>query len=91
MPSPRVTYVRWLLWGWWVDGITVPPLGIFIKKQNKWDEALLEHECRGHWAQYKEWGFWKFWYRVLRDYTVRGFGRQDSDFIERDADRRAGL
>jgi hypothetical protein len=84
---PRTKYVRWLLWGWWVDGICVPPLGIYIKRKFKDDDALLAHEL-GHWSQYREWGFWKFWWTVARCYID---GRQDSDFIERDADRRAGL
>lgn len=85
---PKIKYVKWLLWGWWLDGITVPPLGIYIKLKFKDDARLKLHE-QAHWAQYEEWGFWKFWYEVLADYTWRSFGRQDSDAIEVDADKRA--
>jgi hypothetical protein len=71
-------------------GVCVPPFGIFIKRQHEGDARLLAHEM-GHWEQYLEIGFWRFHWWWIRDYTINKWGRQDSDSIERDADKRAGL
>ena len=82
MGITRIFYVKWV--PGYADGITLPPLGILIERRYKWDDKLLKHE-KGHWAQYQEWGFIKYYYTVIRDYLKYGPGNGP---IEADADRR---
>lgn len=42
------------------DGITLPPFGIYIKKEFINDRRLCRHE-QCHWAQYQRMGFIKFY------------------------------
>jgi hypothetical protein len=81
-PKPIIT--RWLH----MDGVTFPPFGIFIKECFSTDKRLAAHE-QGHWEQFVEVGFWRFHWWWIGDYTWRSWGRQNSDSIEVDADRRA--
>ncbi len=46
----------------WVKGVTIPPFGIYIKKDYLNDARLIAHE-KIHWRQYKEMGLIKFWWK----------------------------
>ena len=83
MNNPKVRYLRWLH----MAGVCVPPIGIFIKKEYEGNDELLDHEM-AHWEQYLETGFWRFHWWWIGDYTWRSWGRQNSDSIEVDAEKR---
>ena len=82
----RIYSVKWIPGN--ADAITLPPFGVFVENDDTGDKYLLAHE-KGHWQQYQERGFFGFYWWVFKDYVFYGLGRQDSDSIEVDADRRA--
>ncbi|MGC3976902.1 MAG: hypothetical protein QM751_00840 [Paludibacteraceae bacterium] len=43
--------------------VTIPWIGIFVGKGFENDKDLLRHEF-GHILQFRQWGFWTFWFRV---------------------------
>ena len=62
----KVWRVKWL----WVNGMTLYPFGIIIKK-GKETPRLLNHE-KIHWKQQKELGF-KFYWRYLKEWRKKGY------------------
>ena len=59
------------LWlkGWGYKGITLPPFGVYILKEDMDDQELVRHELI-HWDQYKRMGLIKF-YTTYFYYSVR--------------------
>jgi len=69
---------------------TIPPFGIFIEGKYK-DEgdgkgSLLAHE-RIHWEQYKEMGFFNFYYEYIGEFVKHG--RVNNHWMEIDARERS--
>lgn len=80
--TPRFYSVRWLPFDAWA--VTLPPFGVFILRCKRHDYELIRHEL-GHWQQYKDWGFFRFYWTVLFQYAKYGRFRAP---IEADATRR---
>ena len=57
-PAPRL--VRWYLNLTGYDGITLPPWGVFIRRECLADSRLCRHEM-AHWTQYQRMGAVKFY------------------------------
>ena len=55
--NPKVFYVDWLPFGF--NGLTLPPFGIFIRKELKGQEDLRLHELV-HWKQFQRQGLARF-------------------------------
>jgi hypothetical protein len=54
------------------NGITIPPIGIFINKDAMGNEQLLKHELI-HWRQYQRMGLGRYYYDYARDYLKVGY------------------
>jgi hypothetical protein len=57
------------------DGVTLPPLGIYIRERCLADDRLCRHE-QTHWAQWQKMGTIRF-YATYLWYNVR-YGYQDN-------------
>jgi hypothetical protein len=78
--------VKWLPGRW--DGVTLPPLGVFIRHGFEADKGLASHE-RGHWLQYEEWGLLSFYWRHAVEFWQYGFDKfWDNAPLEADATER---
>ena len=80
-PKPARHLIRaWLrLWGF--DGITLPPLGIYILAERLGDDGLIRHE-QVHWAQYQRMGAVRFY--VTNQWQVLRYGNRNAP-MEREA------
>jgi len=65
----KIIKVRWI--PGYADAVTLPPIGIFVEYGHETDAVLMSHE-KGHWDQYEEWGFWKYYWTVLTQYARYG-------------------
>lgn len=54
---PKVRYVEWLPFN--LNGLMLPPFGIFIKKEHRGNKNLVLHELV-HWKQYQREGLLGF-------------------------------
>lgn len=54
------------------DGMTIPPVGIFIKKDQQQNEALLKHEMV-HWQQYQRMGLVPYYLNYFTDMATKGY------------------
>ena len=63
----KIFVVKWI--PGYADAITLPPLGIFT--EGEISDKLMWHE-KGHWDQYEEWGFWKYYIKILWQYARYG-------------------
>ncbi len=54
------------------NAITIPPFGIFIKKERRNNENLLNHEIV-HWEQFKKLGMIKFYSNYIKQFTKFGY------------------
>lgn len=61
--------IRWFLLKRGFAGITLPPFGIYILKENESDKMLIDHEYV-HWKQYERMGAVKFYVKYLY-YSMR--------------------
>ena len=66
----KVYYVNWVLPPF--RAMTIPPFGIFIKKQFKGDEQILKHDLI-HWGQYKRMGLIMFYFRYIIQLIIIGY------------------
>lgn len=67
---PKIKYVNWLLPPF--RAMTVPPFGIFIKKEFKADKQILEHDLI-HWAQYQRMGLFLYYFRYFMQLLLIGY------------------
>lgn len=72
MKPPKIFYVPWV----WPPyrGITLPPFGIFIKKEFKGNQKLLNHDLV-HWQQYQKMGLFKFYFKYLKQFLIHGYDK----------------
>ena len=56
--------IRWWLDLWGFDGITLPPFGIYIRREKLGDQRLYRHELT-HWLQACELGTLRFYARYI--------------------------
>lgn len=82
--QPKIYYVKWLLKPF--RGMTIPPFGIFIKKEFKGNDQILKHDLI-HWKQYQRMGFFMYYFRYFVQLLIIGYdtmpmemeARQDDD------------
>lgn len=67
---PRLIYVSWLLPPF--RAMTIPPFGIFIKKQYKGNLQILKHDLT-HWHQFQRMGFFLFYFRYFFQLLTVGY------------------
>jgi hypothetical protein len=68
--EPKIFYVEKLIPPF--RGMTIPPFGIFIKKQYKGDESILNHD-KIHWKQYQRMGLFLYYFRYLIQLILIGY------------------
>lgn len=70
MKQPKIYYVNWLIPPF--RAMTIPPFGIFIKKQFKGNHQILQHDLI-HWKQYKRMGFFMYYFRYFFQLITIGY------------------
>ena len=65
----RVIKCKWL--GKW-NGITLAPIGVFVKPEAADNKVVMNHE-RIHWEQQKKLGLFKFYTRYLYEAALKGY------------------
>ena len=68
------------------NAITLPPIGVFVKKKHLGNKRLMIHEL-AHWQQYQRMGLIGFYYKYFSELAVDGY---DGSGMEREARRAAG-
>lgn len=67
MKNPKIYYVHRVLFSY--RAMTIPPFGIFIARQHKNTEKILNHEII-HWKQYQKMGiilfYFKYFFQLLK-------------------------
>jgi hypothetical protein len=76
--KPNLYVKDWLPFGF--NAMTVPPLGVFIKRSHIANEKLLSHELR-HWQQYRERGLLPYYFGYGLELVTWGY---DGMPMERD-------
>lgn len=70
MKLPRIIYVSRLIPPF--RAMTIPPFGIFVKKEFKGDDQILQHDLI-HWQQYKRMGLFLFYFRYFFQLLFIGY------------------
>lgn len=70
MKQPKIYYVNRLIPPF--RAMTIPPFGIFIKKQYRGDIQILRHDLI-HWQQYKRMGLLMFYLRYFFQLIFIGY------------------
>lgn len=55
-----------------MDGITLPPFGVYLRPGHEQDDALIRHEAV-HWAQYERMGILRFYSQYLWQLAWYGY------------------
>jgi len=69
---PVIHYVNWLPTP--RRAMTIPPFGIYIKKEYADNEVLLKHELC-HWSQYRNRGLFTFYLDYLTQFGFVGYDK----------------
>lgn len=80
MRQPKIYYVHWVLHPY--RAMTIPPFGIFIKKQYKNDKKILNHDIV-HWKQYQELGLLTFYFRYFKQFIRYGYDKMPMEIEAR--------
>ena len=70
MKKPKIYYTNFILPPF--RGMCIPPFGIFIKKEYKGNEMILDHDLI-HWKQYKRMGLFMFYFRYFIQLIIIGY------------------
>lgn len=70
MKKPKIIYTKYIFPPF--RGMTIPPFGIFIKKEFEGDAKILEHDMV-HWEQYKRMGLFMFYFRYFIQLIIIGY------------------
>ena len=70
--EPPIFYCDWLPFGF--NGLSLPPFGVFIRKEHKNQEELLLHELV-HWKQYQREGLAKFLFGYIKAQNEVGYDK----------------
>jgi hypothetical protein len=65
--------------------MTIPPFGIFIKKEFKGNNQILKHDLI-HWKQYKRMGFIMFYFRYIIQLIIIGYDTMPMELEAREGD-----
>jgi len=82
--QPKIYYTNCILPPF--RAMTIPPFGIFIKKEYKGNNQILKHDLI-HWKQYKRMGLFMYYFRYFVQLLLIGYdtmpmemeARQDDD------------
>lgn len=80
MLQPKIYYVSWILTPY--RAVTIPPFGIFIKKQHKFNKKILNHELI-HWKQYKRLGLLIFYSKYFKQFIKYGYDKMPMEIEAR--------
>ncbi len=80
MKKPKIYYIRWIMPPY--RGITIPPFGIFIRKDHKNSKRILNHELV-HWNQYQKMGLIKFYYQYFKEFIALGYDKMPMEMEAR--------
>jgi hypothetical protein len=86
-PRPARHLVRAYLAIVGYDGITLPPWGIYIRRECLADDRLCRHE-QAHWAQYQRMGAVKFYAVYLWGLVRHGYRDHPMEIEARQAEGR---
>jgi hypothetical protein len=85
-PKPAGRALAWILRRQGYQGITLPPLGVYVVSEALDKPDLIRHE-QAHWAQYERMGLIGYYARYLW-YTVRyGYWNNPMEVEAREAQR----
>ncbi|MFL0088524.1 hypothetical protein V2550_07605, partial [Tenacibaculum maritimum] len=68
--EPKIIYTKFIIPPF--RGMTIPPFGIFIRKDLKNDQKIIEHDLI-HWKQYKRMGIVMFYFRYFIQLLIIGY------------------
>lgn len=68
--SPKIIYTSFVIPPF--SAMTIPPIGIFVRPEQKNNIKLLNHE-KIHWQQYKRMGILLFYFRYLMQILIIGY------------------
>lgn len=80
MKKPKIYYVRWTLPPY--RAMTIPPFGIFIRKQYRDNQKILNHDMV-HWGQYKKMGLFKFYFQYFKEFLTYGYDKMPMEMEAR--------
>jgi len=80
---PNIFYVKYLFSPY--RAMTIPPIGIFIKKEYKGNKSILKHDLI-HWHQYKKYGFILFYFRYFMQLLLIGYDLMPMEIEARQSD-----
>lgn len=80
---PKIYYVKWVIPPF--RAMTIPPFGIFIKKEFKLDPQILRHDCI-HWKQYLRMGFILYYSRYFFQLLLIGYDTMPMEMEARQFD-----
>jgi hypothetical protein len=81
--SPKIFYVKWVLPPF--RAMTIPPFGIFIKKEFEGDNQILQHDLI-HWKQYKRMGLIMYYLRYFVQLIFIGYDTMPMEMEARQND-----
>ena len=81
--KPKIYYVKWVVPPF--RGMTIPPFGIFIKKEFKGNSQILEHDLI-HWNQYKRMGLIMYYLRYFVQLIFIGYDTMPMEMEARQND-----
>lgn len=79
MKQPEIRYLKWKFRH---RGITLPPLGIFVRSDHRNNRKVLNHE-NVHWQQYQQMGLWMFYYTYIMQWLKYGYDRMPMEIEAR--------
>lgn len=80
---PKIYYVRWVIPPF--RAMTIPPFGIFIKKEFKDNDQILNHDLI-HWQQYKRMGLFMYYFRYFFQLITIGYDTMPMEMEARQGD-----
>ncbi len=80
MKKPKIYYIHRVLPPY--RAMAMPPLGIFISRQHKNNEKILNHELV-HWKQYQEMGFFVFYFKYFFQLLTVGYDKMPMEIEAR--------
>jgi len=81
--KPKIYYVNKTIGPF--RAMTIPPFGIFIKKEHKGDDQILAHDLI-HWKQYERMGFLMYYFRYFVQLILIGYDTMPMEMEARQFD-----
>lgn len=81
--KPKIYYVKWVIPPF--RAMTIPPFGIFVKKEFKGDKQILNHDFV-HWKQYERMGLFLYYFRYFVQLLIIGYDIMPMEMEARQGD-----